>query len=214
MHPQRVDIQEAAKDVAADFRARECGVKIWFFDRRRAREDRFVALVFPHLRSLYRLGYRLTGNAEAAEDLVQDTLAALLPRVGELDAVAQLRPWLAKVLYRRFVDGYRRQRRCPVDSSVSIDDECNPSLMDTAAAADLDHMARLDLQRSFHCALLTLPESWRNTVLLHDVEGYTAAEVAEILELEVGTVKSRLHRARKKLRRLLATEAENLAQAS
>lgn len=191
-------------------------MKIWFFDRRRAREDRFVALVFPHLRPLYRLGYRLTGSADEAEDLVQDALTALLPRVAELDAVAQLRPWLAKVLYRRFVDGYRRQRRCPVDVAVSIDDERNPPLLDTAGDAfhDLDDMARLDLQRSIQRALLTLPESWRNAVLLHDVEGYTAAEVAEMLELEVGTVKSRLHRARKKLQQLLGAEAEYLALAS
>ncbi|WP_171018927.1 RNA polymerase sigma factor [Microbulbifer harenosus] len=187
-------------------------MKIWCFDRRRAREDRFVALVFPHLRPLYRLAYRLTGSADEAEDLIQDTLAALLPQVAELDAVARLRPWLAKVLYRRFVDGYRRQQRCPVNGAVSLDDGQDAYLSDAGAdlMPDLDNTARLDLQR----ALLTLPESWRNTVLLHDVEGYTAAEVADILGTETGTVKSRLHRARKKLQQLLGAEAEILAQAS
>lgn len=183
-------------------------MKAWFLNRKRARQDRFVALVFPHLRQLYRVAFRLTRNEQEAEDLVQDLLAGLLPRVTELEAVQSLGPWLAKVLYRRYVDLYRRRNVSPVDETLSIDSEEGGPLLDMAGAqaAGMSEIARLDLQRALERALRGIPESWRELVLLHDVEGYTAVEVAEILSLELGTVKSRLHRARRKLQQLLDDE--------
>ena len=182
-------------------------MKAWFLNRQRLREDRFVALVFPHLRQLHRVAFRLSGCAQEAEDLVQDVMVGLLPRLEELDAIDKLGPWLAKVLYRRYVDQYRRRCASPVDERARFhepDSEGETVAMISAAEtrAPCDY-ARLDLQRSLTVALSALPEGWRDVVILHDVEGYTAEEVADILALQPGTVKSRLHRARKKLRLLL-----------
>lgn len=191
-------------------------VKSWFFHQRRAHEDRFVALVFPHMRQLYRVAFRLTGKAQEAEDLLQDLLVGLLPRVAELEAVERLGPWLAKVMYRRYVDLFRRRKASPLDESISVDAEENAGLADAAVwrgqgegPADF---SQLDLQRSLTHALQSIPSGLREVVLLHDVEGYTASEVAGILALQVGTVKSRLHRARKKLQRLLAAEVTTLSR--
>lgn len=174
---------------------------VHFFRGRTAPEDRFTDLVRPHLRSMYRTAYRWTQNSAEAEDLVQDVLARLFPRLEELAAVEKPGPWLARVLYRRYVDLYRRRVNSPIDDAVrwdSDDDffrECMPD--------ERDEFQRWELQRALNRALADLEEGWRDVVLLHDVEGYTALEVAEILQLNVGTVKSRLHRARKKLKTAL-----------
>lgn len=164
-----------------------------------------MALVFPHLRQLYRVAFRLTRSEQEAEDLVQDLLTGLLPRIDDLAAIERLGPWLAKVLYRRYVDLYRRRNVSPVDDAISIHGEEGGLAMDDVGAhnAGFSEFARLDMQRAIERALRGIPESWRELVLLHDVEGYTAVEVAEILSLELGTVKSRLHRARRKLQNLL-----------
>lgn len=189
-------------------------MKAWYLNQKRARQDRFVALVFPHLRQLYRVAFRFTGDAHEAEDLVQDVLAGLLPRVVELDAIEKLGPWLARVLYRRYVDQYRRRQSSPVDESVSIDASehvglCESNLLDHG----IGDYARTDMQRALDRALRCLPDCWREIVLLHDVEGYTALEIAGILALELGTVKSRLHRSRRKLQQLLGDMAVPVSKA-
>ncbi|WP_299594522.1 sigma-70 family RNA polymerase sigma factor [uncultured Microbulbifer sp.] len=167
-----------------------------------------MALVFPHLRQLYRVAFRFTGSAHEAEDLVQDVLAGLLPRVAELDSIERLGPWLARVLYRRYVDQYRRRQSSPVDESVSIDADEQVGLCERKMTSDgIGEHARMDMQRTLDRALARLPDSGRDIVLLHDVEGYTVLEIAGILALEVGTVKSRLHRSRKKLQQWLGDES-------
>ncbi|WP_346840225.1 RNA polymerase sigma factor [Microbulbifer sp. SAOS-129_SWC] len=172
-----------------------------FFRGSAAAEDRFTALVRPHLRLMYRMAYRWSQDRSESEDLVQDVLTRLFPRLDELAAVDKLGPWLVKVLYRRYVDLYRRRARSPIDESVAWSS-------DESAFGDLlpderNRYHQLELQRALNRALETIDDSWRDVVLLHDVEGYTALEVAEILDINVGTVKSRLHRARKKLREAL-----------
>ena len=174
---------------------------IELFRGRAATEDRFSALVRPHLRLMHRMAYRWTQDLVDAEDLVQDVLTHLFPRTEELAAVDKLGPWLIRVLYRRYVDLYRRRRNSPIDENapcVSDEEFFQERLQD-----DRNHYHQLELQRLLNRALVTLDEAWRDVVLLHDVEGYTALEVAEILDISVGTVKSRLHRARKKLKSVL-----------
>ncbi|MFI2811929.1 MULTISPECIES: RNA polymerase sigma factor [Microbulbifer] len=173
-------------------------------------EDRFTALVRPHLRLLHRMAYRWTQNNDEAEDLVQDILTRLFPRVDELERVDKLGPWLVRVLYRRFVDLYRRNANSPIDDSVepSGDD----ALFDERLTVESEQLERLILQRELNRALSSIDSGWRDVVLLHDVEGYAVLEVAEILDLSVGTVKSRLHRARKKLRLALETGTKTVAE--
>lgn len=172
-----------------------------FFRGRTAPEDRFTALVRPHLRLMYRMAYRWAQNSADAEDLVQDVLTRLFPRLEELAAVDKPGPWLVKVLYRRYVDLYRRRASSPIDESVSWDSD--DAVFRERMIDERDGYRQLELQWTLNRALAELDDGWRDVVLLHDVEGYTALEVAEILEINVGTVKSRLHRARKKLKNAL-----------
>ncbi|MFA0811448.1 RNA polymerase sigma factor [Microbulbifer epialgicus] len=169
--------------------------KIYF--RRRSNETRFIKLIHPHIRKLYRMAYRWTRSREEAEDLVQDVLASLLEKSLDLEKVQNLGPWLIKVLYHRYVDLYRRRQSSPINDDVDWQE------VEFENPVETETFTLLDLHRSLNRALMMLEPGWRDAILLHDVEGYTTIEVAEILDINVGTVKSRLHRAHKKLKKII-----------
>jgi RNA polymerase sigma-70 factor (ECF subfamily) len=163
-------------------------------------KEQFAHLLRPHIELMYRMAYRWTRSQEDAEDLVQDVLIKLANRVEEMLAVEQLRPWLIKVVYRRFVDLYRREQASPLVQMNQDADES--SLIEQAAAAE-DIAGSLEQQQLLAAALDALDDDHRDVILLYGVEGYTALEIAEILDLNVGTVKSRLQRARERLKKFL-----------
>lgn len=168
----------------------------------------FDALVRPHLPSLYRVAYRFTGNREDAEDLIQELLTKLYPRREELSGIDRLRPWLTRVMYRIFIDNKRRHSRSPVHLAVSNgSDEDNPAPLDGIAgneATPEEHTEQAVTTRRLLAAVERLSEDHRNVLSLHDLEGYTLEEMQMILDCPVGTLKSRLHRARARLRELLS----------
>lgn len=181
--------------------------KLFPFARSRPAAPDFEHLLRPHVDFLYRLAYRFTGATADAEDLVQDTLIKLLPHTGEMQKVEQLRPWLARVLYRQFVDFVRRRGRSPLRAVATDDGDGDP--LEQLPAADDDPEESFDRSlRHEHLiyALEQLAPEQRAVVTLHDVEGYRLEELEEVLETPLGTLKSRLHRARARLRRLLPAE--------
>lgn len=156
---------------------------------------RFEKAIRPWLSDLRRLAIRLTGNADDGEDLLQEMLLRLQPRLEEIAALDQPRPWLARVLYRLFVDQWRRRRSAPdIDDESGVDDQ--PGISDLPDEAFEHALTRQRLQ----AALDDLPAFQRELVVLHDVEGYTLTEIARIADTPTGTLKSRLHRARAVLR--------------
>lgn len=171
--------------------------------RRRPTRSRFEDLLRPHLEFLYRLAWRLTGNTADSEDLVQDLLLKLYPRTQDVAAVEALRPWLARVLYRRYVDFVRHRTRSPVISEPDAEVlEQQPDERDNPEQS----FERARLQAALLDALRQLNPEQRAVVVLHDIEGYRLEELEPVLEAPVGTLKSRLHRARSRLRSLLRTE--------
>ena len=173
--------------------------------RQRGAAGRFEALLRPHVEHLYRLAWRFTGNDADAEDLVQDVLLKLYPRTAELAAVEVLRPWLARVLYRHYVDTVRERARQPAIEAASGDEDPLAQVPSDAEGPEA-HVERMRLQARLLQALGRLNPEQRAVVALHDVEGYTLEELEEILEAPLGTLKSRLHRARAALREALARE--------
>ena len=167
----------------------------------------FDKLMRPYLDRLYRLSYRLTGSKDEADDLFQDVLIKIYPRVDELIDVDEPGSWLCRVLYNHFVDNrrrYQRQRLVVVSEGQLPEGKGLDSLpgdLDPAADADRrDNIMRLDR------ALQQLSEEHRLVVLLHDTEGYKLKEIQELTGTPVGTLKSRLHRARARLREILDTD--------
>ncbi|NIR59353.1 MAG: RNA polymerase sigma factor [Gammaproteobacteria bacterium] len=167
----------------------------------------FEGLLRPHVDYLYRIAFRFTGVAEDAEDLVQDLLVKLYPRTAELAELDQLRPWLVRALYRQFVDHYRRRARARLVELDGAAQGADP--FDALPGDDPGPEARVERELSgarLLAALDALSDEHRTLVTLHDVEGYTLQELERILETPVGTLKSRLHRARARLRVLIGVE--------
>jgi len=143
----------------------------------------------PYLR---RYALLLLRDRDAADDLVQDTLERALSRLHTRKEEFRLRAWLFTILHNLFVSGYRRRTR---ESAVTEDGD----LPGATAAAQEHRVALRDLER----ALWTLPEGQRVTLLLIGLEGMSYEEAARVLDVPIGTVRSRLSRGRKSLRLFL-----------
>ncbi|HZF28741.1 MAG TPA: RNA polymerase sigma factor [Gammaproteobacteria bacterium] len=169
--------------------------------------ERFAALVEPHYEVLYRAAYRLTRSTHDAEDLAQEVCVRAYPRLAELETLEQPRAWLLRVMYRLFVDWTRRYERTHVESMETVDLSALES--DEAGPAELAELL-LD-GRHLDSAWRKLDSEQRGLLALHDVEGYTLAELGGITGLKEGTLKSRLHRARVRLGKLLRREQEESA---
>ena len=168
----------------------------------------FEQLVAPYLQKLYRLAYRFTGQVADAEDLLQDVLAKLYERRDELSSIENLGPWLSRVLYNQFIDRKRQYARKhlrlvgapgPGDgASEDVLGNLESAEPGPAAAAEQE----IDITRLGQ-ALAALSLEQRSVVMMHDAEGYKLSEIQRITGVPVGTLKSRLHRARARIRALL-----------
>lgn len=159
---------------------------------------RFARILEQHRDSLQRLARRLTGNADDAEDLFQDLVERVTPRMAEVVRLERPQPWLARVLYRLFVDRWRQQQVRP-GTDPDADVEVQPDHRDLPD----DQFERALTAQRLEAALQRLSPHLRDVVVLHDVEGYTLNEIRVMVDTPIGTLKSRLHRGRARLRELL-----------
>ena len=162
-----------------------------------SQQDRFAKLIRQHYQVLYRAAYRLTRSSVDAEDLVQEVCLRAYPRIAEVEGLEQPRGWLLRVLYRLFVDLRRRYERTNV-RAIDENEEFTSDQPSPAEEADraLDRLRIEDAWRH-------LNDEHRLLLVLHDVEGYSLAEIHTLTGIKDGTIKSRLHRARVRLGRLL-----------
>ncbi len=159
-------------------------------------------IVRDHSARVYRLAYRLTGNPHDAEDLTQETFVRVFR---SLDAYVpdNFEGWLHRITTNLFLDKARRKARLRFDH---LSDDAATRLVGPGATPDrelADSLFDDDVER----ALASLPEDFRAAVVLCDVEGLTYDEIAATLDLKSGTVRSRIHRGRRLLRKALAHRA-------
>jgi RNA polymerase sigma-70 factor, ECF subfamily len=169
--------------------------------------QRFERDVLPMLSSLYGAALRMTRNPTDAEDLVQETYLRAFKGFASFQEGTNLKAWLYRILTNSFINTYRKKQREPqiVEGPEDIDewylyDRLGGRNVEASAEAEvLDRIPDADVK----AALETLPEYFRLPVLLADVEGFGYKEIADIMEVPIGTVMSRLHRGRKALERAL-----------
>lgn len=174
----------------------------------------FAEDAMPLMDGLYSAAMRMTRNAADAEDLVQETYLKAFNAYERFEAGTNLKAWMYRILTNSYINAYRKKQRRPDESDIDdIEDLYLYRRLGGAESAVLGRSAEDELLEMFgedevKLALEDLPEHYRMPILLADVEGFAYKEIAEILDVPIGTVMSRLHRGRKQLQKRLYSFAE------
>ncbi len=172
-----------------------------------ADKNQFTSEAMQYAQSLYSTALRMTRNASDAEDLVQETYLKAFRSFGSFEEGTNLKAWLFRILTNTFINTYRSKQRRPQESDLrSVEDLFLYKRLPTLAGlSDSAEEQLLDLfpAAEVRAAIENLPETFLLPMLLNDVEGFSYKEVADILEVPIGTVMSRLHRGRKTMQEAL-----------
>lgn len=177
------------------------------------RQQVFEQEFFPELDALYNFAYHLTYNADDAADLVQDTIERAIKSIDSYRRGTNAKAWLFKILRNHFINNYRKKMRQPMmvdyeDVSGFIPDSDSPNY---PASLDWDDETLEQLVGDEVVAAMgRLSEDFREVIVLYDLQDFKYEEVAEILNIPIGTVRSRLYRARNLLAKQLQDYAESL----
>lgn len=163
----------------------------------------FESATMPYVDALYNAAYRMSRNSEDAEDLVQEAYLKAYRYYDKFQEGTNLKAWLFKILKNTFINSYRKKQSIPSHADFAdIEGSFESAVSDENPVSILNPEAELladvldgDVQR----ALDDLSEDYRMAVVLADLEGFSYKEIADILEVPVGTVMSRLYRGRRKL---------------
>ncbi len=164
----------------------------------------FEKEALPHMEALYRTALRMTKNENDAEDLVQETFVKAYRFWDKFELGSNCRAWLFKIMTNIFINEYRSKSRSPM--SVNVDDLDDNFLYGQLAADESTKSPEQELfskvfDDDVKKAIENLPDDFRLVVILSFLEGFSYQEIADIMDLQLGTVKSRLHRGRKLLQK-------------
>ncbi len=173
----------------------------------------FERELLPHVDALTTFAYHLTYNEEDAKDLVQETFLKAYRAIQSYVEGTNAKAWLFKILKNAYINQYRKKSRRPakVDFEEFIGYQDKDEGSSVAEYQDL----RMEIFENLlgdevTVAINSLPIDFRTVILLCDVEGFTYEEIAKIIDIPIGTVRSRLHRARNMLKEKLKRYAESL----
>lgn len=166
----------------------------------------------PHMDAMYNFALKLTTDEDDAQDLVQDTCVKAFRFIGSFEPGTYAKAWLFRILKNNFINDYRKKSRGPskvefewVEQSISGEDE----FAEPAYFADLQAETVQDMMGDeITAAIQSLPVDFRMIIILCDLEEFSYEEMAKILHIPIGTVRSRLHRARALLKEKLADYAK------
>ena len=166
----------------------------------------FEAEALPHMDALYRTALRLAKNQSDAEDLVQEAFAKAYRFWDKFELGSNCRAWLFKIMTNIFINEYRSKSRSPLQAN--IDDIDDNYLYGQLASSEMTENPEQTLfsklfDDDVKKAIENLPDDFRLVAVLSFLEGFSYQEIAEIADLQLGTVKSRLHRGRKLLQKQL-----------
>jgi RNA polymerase sigma factor (sigma-70 family) len=176
------------------------------------KEELFEQELLPHADALYNFAYHLTYNEADANDLVQETFMKAFRFIHSFDSGTNAKAWLFKILKNGFINDYRKKKKEP--SKVDYEDIIAYQDADEdngGVAYDLrEDIFEGMLGDEITIALNRLPIDFKTVILLCDIEGFSYEEIAKIIDIPIGTVRSRLHRARNMLKESLKEYAEKM----
>jgi RNA polymerase sigma-70 factor (ECF subfamily) len=163
----------------------------------------FEAAAMPFVDSLYNTAFRMTRNSEDAQDLVQETYFKAYRHYDKFQEGTNFKAWLFKILKNSFINNYRKKQSRPLQTDFAeIEDVFENRLSDEAPRkikSPEEEFLKDVLDEDVQKAMDELPVDYRMAIVLADLEGFSYKEIAEILEVPLGTVMSRLYRGRKLL---------------
>lgn len=174
-----------------------------------ANQESFVESSMEYMQPLYTAALRMTRNPSDAEDLVQETYLRAYRAFNSFQEGTNLRAWLYRILTNTFINSYRSKKRRPEVSDVEdIEDLYLYKRLGASTSSDQGRSAEEELfehitDSQVKDAIESLPEQFRMAVLLADVEGFSYKEIADMLDVPIGTVMSRIHRGRRALQKAL-----------
>lgn len=184
-----------------------------FRNKAKSLKSDFEQEAMVHTDALYRTALRMTKNPSDAEDLVQETLLKAYRSFDRFEQGTNAKAWLFKIMTNTFINNYRAKQK--ESTSVSFDDIDDsvmhtqlPGLVAESSDPEKEFFNKI-IDRDVVAAIEKLPEEFRMVVVLAFNEGFAYQEIADIMGIQVGTVKSRLHRGRKILQKLLWEYANN-----
>ncbi len=161
----------------------------------------FEEEAIPHMDALYNFALKMTGDQDVAEDLVQDTYLKAFRFFDKFEKGTNCKAWLFRILKNSYINDYRKSVKEP--EKVDYDDIQNFYENIKATEVKTTHVAQDDfnslLDDEVTRSISQLPEDFRTVIILSDIEGFSYEEIAEFIDCPIGTVRSRLHRARKML---------------
>lgn len=166
-----------------------------------AKQSDFEREALPHMSALYSFAVRLCRNREDAHDLVQETYMKGFRFFDKFERGTNCKAWLFRILKNTYINQYRKDKREPDIVEYDVIEEFY-DLIRSESSESTDLQKKIFdnlLDDEVSTALESLPETFRTAIILCDLEGMTYEEIAEIIECPIGTVRSRLHRARKML---------------
>lgn len=176
---------------------------------KRRKEEIFEGELLPNIDALHTFAYHLSFNDDDAKDLVQETFLKAYRALDSYEPGTNAKAWLFKILKNAYINQYRKKIRRP----TKVDYEDYIGYQDLEDQASVEY---LDLREEIFdnligdevtAAVNALPVDFRAVILLCDVEGFTYEEISRIIDIPIGTVRSRLHRARNMLKEKLASYA-------
>lgn len=174
-------------------------------------EGIFEKEFFPHMQALKTFAYHLTYNDAEADDLVQETYLKAYKFIQNYDQGTNAKAWLFKILKNAYINEYRKKTKRPTNVELQDVGVYRDGEEQSNAYTDLrDDIFEQSLGDEVTTALTLLPEEFKTVILLCDIEGFSYEEMAKILELPIGTVRSRLFRARNMLKEKLKSYALSL----
>lgn len=169
----------------------------------------FTDQAMEFMPALYSAALRMTRSPADAEDLVQETYLRAYRGFGGFQEGTNLRAWLYRILTNTYINSYRAKKRRPDESEIEdVEDlylyrRLRPEFLTGTGRSAEDEVLEHFTDDEVKAAIESLPEQFRMTVLLSDVEGFSYKEIADIMEVPIGTVMSRLHRGRRALQKAL-----------
>ena len=176
------------------------------------KRDIFDNEFMPHINSMYNFGYRLTLDRDDAKDLVQDTYLKAYRFIESFQKGTNAKAWLFRILKNSFINDYRKKSKEPSKVDYQeVETYYNSEEVDRQITPDLRVESLKDMiGDEISNALNSLDVDFRTVIILCDLEGFKYEEMAKILDIPIGTVRSRLHRARNLLKEKLKSYAQSM----